>query len=83
MQLAAYGQSGPLSAFELDHLIPLELGGAPAALANLWPEPWDGGLGARAKDKVENDLHARVCEHTLQLAAAQRAIATDWPTADK
>src|SRR4249920_1594275 len=49
-QLVAYGDRGPLSSYELDHLIPLELGGAPASVANLWPEPWQGALGARAKD---------------------------------
>ncbi|MDP9331882.1 MAG: hypothetical protein M3Q30_01025, partial [Actinomycetota bacterium] len=82
-RLAAYGSSGPLSAFELDHLIPLELGGAPAAVANLWPEPWNGTQGARTKDHVENVLHARVCAKTMRLTIAQRAIATDWRTADR
>jgi hypothetical protein len=82
-RLAAYGSSGPLSAFELDHLIPLELGGAPAAVANLWPEQLSGTQGAHAKDRVENDLHARVCAGTMRLAIAQRAIATDWRTADR
>src|SRR6266852_2432692 len=34
-QMAAYGLAGqPLSAYELDHLISLELGGAPADVAN-------------------------------------------------
>ena len=82
-RLAAYGSRGPLSAFELDHLIPLELGGAPAAVANLWPEPWIGTQGARTKDHVENVLHARVCAKTMRLAIAQQAIATDWRTADR
>jgi hypothetical protein len=82
-RLAAYGSRGPLSAFELDHLIPLELGGAPAAVANLWPEPWTGTQGARTKDHVENVLHARVCAKTMRLAIAQQAIATDWRTADR
>jgi hypothetical protein len=82
-ELVAYGTTGPLSAYELDHLIPLELGGAPAAVANLWPEPWNGTFGAHRKDTVENHLHARVCAHRMQLADAQRAIAIDWRTADR
>ncbi len=82
-RLAAYGSRGPLSAFELDHLIPLELGGAPAAVANLWPELWTGTQGARTKDHIENELHARVCAKSMRLATAQRAIATDWRTADR
>jgi hypothetical protein len=36
--MAAYGLAG-LGSYELDHLIPLELGGAPADIRNLWPEP--------------------------------------------
>jgi hypothetical protein len=80
-QLVAYGDHRPLSFYELDHLIPLELGGAPATVANLWPEPWQGTLGARAKDVVENTLHRRVCAGAMSLASGQRAIATDWRTA--
>jgi hypothetical protein len=42
-QMAAYGLAGQSpSSVELDHLIALELGGAPADLANLWPQPWTG-----------------------------------------
>lgn len=83
-----------LGAYELDHLISLEIGGAPRSPANLWPEPWerdaqhpDGfaqpGHGAQTKDKVENELHRRVCEPAgtpshMTLAEAQHLIATDW-----
>jgi hypothetical protein len=70
--LAAYGR--PSGDFELDHLIPLELGGSNEA-ANLWPQP---APDFRAKDRLENLLHARVCAGTLPLAQAQRAIAADW-----
>ena len=36
--MAAYGVSSDTSAFELDHLVPLQLGGAPADARNLWQE---------------------------------------------
>ena len=78
-RMAAYGLAGqPLSAEELDHLIPLELGGAPADLANLWPEPWTGNANAHMKDAVETFLNREVCRGTIQLADAQRMIASDW-----
>jgi hypothetical protein len=78
-QMAASGLQGQrLADFELDHLISLELGGAPADVANLWPEPWNGDGNAHQKDAVENYLHQRVCRGTMQLADAQRAIATNW-----
>lgn len=64
--------------YEEDHLISLELGGAPSAEANLWPEPYATAEGARAKDRVENKLHTLVCNHAITLATAQRAIARNW-----
>ena len=39
--MAAYGRSGDLRDYELDHFIPLELGGCPDCVTNLWPEPYD------------------------------------------
>jgi Protein of unknown function (DUF3761) len=64
--------------YEEDHLISLELGGAPSAEANLWPEPYGSPEGARVKDVVENKLHTLVCGGTITLATAQRAIARNW-----
>ncbi len=81
-RLAAYGeQRARLRNFELDHLVPLELGGAPAAVANLWPESLDGPRGARVKDRLEDALNHAVCRHRLDLAKAQAAIAADWESA--
>lgn len=77
-QIAAYGyaDADPHS-YEEDHLISLELGGAPADPKNLWPEH---PQAPNPKDKVENRLHRQVCAGTLSLAEAQREIATDWTT---
>jgi hypothetical protein len=77
----AYGYSDTSkSAYEEDHLISLELGGAPSDPKNLWPEP---GASPNPKDKVENDLNHAVCSGKVQLADAQKAIATDWTTAER
>src|SRR5579884_2793439 len=73
--LAAYGDSGPLHDYEYDHLVPLELGGAPNDPRNLWPEP---GPSPNPKDALENRLRQAVCDGQMTLARAQRAIATDW-----
>jgi hypothetical protein len=67
-------------AFEIDHLISLELGGS-NDISNLWPQPYHGKLNAHDKDHLENQLHALVCAGTVPLAAAQHAIATDWVAA--
>jgi len=85
--LAAYGAAGPLASYELDHLVPLELGGS-SDTRNLWPEPDDHPAPgvANSKDLVEGRLHALVCNAVtgapaLSLAEAQRLDAADWTTA--
>jgi len=78
-QMAAYGLQGqPLSGYELDHLISLELGGSPADVANFWPQPWTGDTNAHQKDAAETQLKREVCSGAASLADAQRMIATDW-----
>jgi hypothetical protein len=67
--------------YEEDHLIPLELGGSPRSVDNLWPEPYDAAFGARTKDLLENTLHRLVCAGLIGLRVAQRAIARNWVTA--
>jgi hypothetical protein len=72
---AAYGDLGPLHEYEYDHLVPLELGGAPNDPRNLWPEP---GASPNPKDVIEGVLRQKVCDGLITLAQAQRAIATNW-----
>jgi len=79
--VAAYGLTGtPFARLELDHLVPLSLGGA-SNERNLWPEPRGGATGAEAKDVVEVRLHEQVCRGEVDLRVAQQAIARDWLTA--
>ncbi len=80
-QLASgYAHKGDMatSDYEEDHLISLELGGSPTSPSNLWPEPYSAPDGASVKDQVENKLRELVCAGTIQLAAAQQAIAANW-----
>lgn len=77
------GHPGRSGDFELDHLIPLSLGGAPIDQRNLWLEPRRpaDGWGSRLKDRLEARLHRLVCSGRLGLAEAQSAIAGDWRAA--
>ena len=90
---AAYGLTYPQPAgkYELDHLLPLELGGAPDDPANEWPELNDAPDPAaitknhlspafvhNSKDLSEDVLHADVCAGTVSLGAAQQAMLSDW-----
>lgn len=65
------------SGYELDHLIPLELGGDNSA-TNLWPEPLTGAGAADVKDHLENHLHDLVCSGQVPLGEAQQAMRGDW-----
>ena len=67
----------PGGTYELDHLVPLELGGDNAN-PNLWPEPALPAPGFHQKDELENYLHEAVCAGRLQLADAQAGIAANW-----
>ena len=67
---------------ELDHLVPLELGGADG-LGNIWPQcgPDDASLDPRffrQKDRVESFLVQQVKAGCMSLQQAQREIAEDW-----
>lgn len=74
--IIAYGwRDHTLSHYEEDHLVPLELGGAPSDPRNLWPEP---GASPNQKDGEESSLRAGVCRGRLTLAAAQAKILADW-----
>jgi hypothetical protein len=76
-----YGYSDTIpSDYEFDHLIPLELGGNPTDMKNLWAEPNYGTYNAYDKDGFENYLHRQVCGGQMTLAQAQIEIASDWVT---
>jgi hypothetical protein len=72
----AYGQHDVSG--ELDHLVPLELGGANDA-RNLWVE---AGPIPNPKDAVEDALNNAVCDGKIKLRVAQAAIAQNWLTAE-
>jgi hypothetical protein len=71
-------QSANPKCYEEDHLISLELGGAPRAPKNLWPQPYQPVPGAKEKDWVESYLHEQVCAGNMTLLGAQHVLVTDW-----
>ena len=70
-QMAQYGETGPPSAYVEDHLIPLELGGAPRNRKNLWPEPRSEAKQSR---RLEVELQSRLCRGAITLARARATI---------
>ena len=61
--------------YELDHLVPLALGGAVIDRRNLALQPIDD---AREKDAIEVCLSSLVCQGKIDLEDAQGAIWEDW-----
>jgi hypothetical protein len=66
--------------FQLDHQIPLALGGAPSDQRNLQLEDADD---AEQKDEVEKCLARAVCAGRISLDDARRRISSDWREAGK
>jgi hypothetical protein len=66
---------GSVKDYELDHLVPLELGGHPTSASNLWLQRWDE---ARKKDEQEAALRKAVCAGHLTLEQAQERIRLKW-----
>jgi hypothetical protein len=82
--MAEYGlPAGPHPDYEIDHLIPLGIGGADDD-RNLWAEPRrsiEKEWPAEKKDELEMRLRELVCDGKVDVTEAQQAIAGDWTEA--
>lgn len=67
-------KKGGAQRYEVDDLIPLELGGA-NVVPNFWPQPFPQ---AHWKDVTEDWLHKEVCAGRRDLVESQHAIAENW-----
>ncbi len=67
--------------YELDHFVPLALGGHPRSIDNLWLQRWDGAWNARVKDHLERALQVKVCKGEVTLLDARSAIEQSWKRA--
>jgi len=64
--------------FKIDHLIPVELGGADT-IDNLWPQSlWMKPYNARRKEYLARYLLTLVAAEKMTLAEAQNEIREDW-----
>jgi hypothetical protein len=71
-----YAPKEYLSAYELDHYIPISLGGSPTSPDNLWLQSWDTSKNENAveKDVLETKLNKDVCKGAISLEAAQKQM---------
>ncbi|HMG03938.1 MAG TPA: hypothetical protein VK581_00670 [Chthoniobacterales bacterium] len=64
--------------FKIDHLIPIELGGADT-IDNLWPQSlYTKPYNAQRKELLTERLLARIASGQMTLLQAQEEIRTDW-----
>src|SRR6516162_5634477 len=56
-QMRSLGIKVSMRLYEEEHFIPLELGGNPVSVANLWLQAWHGACSAAIKDIDERVLN--------------------------
>ncbi len=87
LAMVNYGIIDPPSTVELDHLIPISVGGFPGDarnisdprnLAQLWPESWTGTPNAHTKDLQEHAVHAAICADRITLKQGQDQLLAKW-----
>ena len=74
--------------FELDHRVPIEDGGCPDCISNLWLEPWrdphdhtcqpDVLMDAACKDRLERFVHREICSERMSLDQGRAIFLGDW-----
>jgi hypothetical protein len=75
--LERYGKRPEDFTGDLEHLIPLSLGGTNDP-DNLWPLPASKEMGPEQKHALDAKLHELVCNKTMKLKDAQDVFKKDW-----
>jgi hypothetical protein len=73
-----YDPSARLRDYELDHRVPLGVGGAPRDPKNLWDEPRFGAWNAEQKDELEEVIRDLIRLHEMTLEEGQAVFLGDW-----
>lgn len=74
---SAYGIGKHRVGYELDHLVPLALGGSNES-SNLFPQVASPKPGYHEKDRIEKRLRRFVCDSGWRLRPTQRNVARNW-----
>jgi hypothetical protein len=77
-----YGLSPGAIGYNVDHLIPVRLGGS-NSLNNLWPQSLSGEWNYHMKNRLERRVFKMVCRQAISLETARQELARDWVSAYK
>lgn len=76
--IAAEHPGTPTRAWVLDHLVPLEGGGAPGSATDLRNFALQSRADSLVKDRLERTMNRDICSGLVPLRTAQAAMAADW-----
>lgn len=74
---ARYGLPYDSKHYQIDHFIPLSLGGSNEP-ENLWPQPIVNNAGFIEKQQAADYLHTEVCAGRMKIRTAQDKMRADW-----
>ena len=77
LQSVTYSIKDP-ARYELDHRIPIEVGGHPRDAANIWAQPLNTEWNALVKNKLDTYIAREVCDGRMKLADARAVFQRDW-----
>lgn len=72
------GEPTDARSYELDHDVPLAVGGEPSLPENLWLQPRFGKYTAAKKDVLESYVHRELCKGNFTLKQARDIFLGDW-----
>lgn len=67
-----------IDSVQLDHLIPLNVGGHPTSRENLWLQSYSDEHDASYKDRCEVATGRAVCQGRVGLIEAQKGFSVNW-----
>jgi hypothetical protein len=76
--LIEYQLPGNPMTYALARVIPVEDGGSPTSMENLYPLPLNGFGGEQTRTAVAAQLHDEICSHKITVTQAAKTLEGDW-----
>jgi hypothetical protein len=76
--LIEYQLPGNPVTYALARVVPVEDGGSPTSMENLYPLPLNGFGGEQTRTAVAAQLHDEICSHKITVTQAAKTLEGDW-----